>query len=176
MRILGERIAQRGFIVHEEAECFGLEFVQIEPRGKADLHGQVSMLRIRPSAESLAYGIEPFLDAALGTEPRSVMVRVVRRETRYGSDAQYPAGLVWRAAVEVVLGESAHQPVAAKKQCQRLNDGRLAAVIRSDQHSMAAQRNIRRSHPTKAADFQADNVHGGPPSTFHHADELPSPR
>ena len=44
MRILGERIAQRSFVIHEEPDGFGLELVQIEPRGaKADLHGQIRM-------------------------------------------------------------------------------------------------------------------------------------
>ena len=69
VRVLRERIAQRGFVVHEEADGFGFQLVQIEPRGKADLHGQVRMLRIRRGAERLGVGIEPFLNAAFGTEP-----------------------------------------------------------------------------------------------------------
>ena len=81
------------------------------------------------------------------------MVRVVGREARYGGDAQDAGGLVRRAAVKIVLGKSAHQPVAPKKQRQRLNDGGLAAVIRSDQHGMAAQRNIRRTHAPEAERF-----------------------
>ena len=53
VRVFGERIAQRGLVVHEEADRFGFQLVQIEPRGKADLHGQVGMLRIRRGAQGL---------------------------------------------------------------------------------------------------------------------------
>ena len=90
-------------------------------------------------------------------------MRVVGRKARYRGDAQDAGGLVRRAAVKIMLGQAAHQPVAAEQQRQRLNDGRLAAVVRPDQNGMTAQRNICRPHPTEAADFQTDDVHGGLP-------------
>ena len=44
VRVFRERIAQRGLVVHEEADRLRLQLIQIEPRGEADLHGQVRML------------------------------------------------------------------------------------------------------------------------------------
>ena len=90
-------------------------------------------------------------------------MRIVRRKARYRGDAQDPGGLVRCAAVKIVLGQPADQPVAAEEQRQRLNDGRLAAVVRADQNGMTTQRNVRRPYPTETADFQTDDVHGGLP-------------
>ncbi len=69
MRVFSERIAQRSLIVHEKADRFGFQFVQIEPSDKADLHGQVGVLRIWRSAQGLGVRVEPLLNTALGTEP-----------------------------------------------------------------------------------------------------------
>ncbi len=110
-----ERITQRGLVVHEEADCFGLQFVQIEPRSEANLHGQVGVLRVRCGAQRFGVGIEPFLNAAFGAEPRGMVMRVVGREARHGRDAQDARGFVRRAAMEIVLGQAAHQTVAPEE-------------------------------------------------------------
>ena len=130
--ILAERIAQRSLVVHEKTDRLGFQFVKIEPGGEADLHRQIGMLRVRRGAESLCGGVEPFLNAPFRTEPRRMMMRVVGRESRQDSDAQNARGLVWRAAMKIMLGETAQQPVAPEQQGQRLDDGGLAAVIRAD--------------------------------------------
>ena len=112
MRVFRERIAQRGFIVHEEADGLGFQLVQIEPRGEADLHGQVGVLRVRHGAQSLSGRIVPFLHAAFEAEPRGMVLRVVGREARHGGDAQDSRGLIGRTAVKIMLGKAAHQTVA----------------------------------------------------------------
>ena len=153
MRTLGERIAQRGLVVHEKADRLGFQFVQIEPGGEADLHRQVGMLRVRRGAQSLGGGVEPFLNAAFGVEPRGMVMRVVGREARHSGDAKEARSLVRRATVKIMLGKAAHQTVAPKQQCQRLDDGGLAAVVRPDQYGVAAQRDVCRTNAPEARDF-----------------------
>ena len=145
--------------IHEEAERFSLQFVQIEPRGKTDLHGQVGVLRVLRGAEGLGVRVEPFLDAALGAEPRWMMMRIIGREARHRGYTQDARGFVRCASVKIVFGETAHQAISPEEQSQRLNYGGLATVIRPHQHGVAAQRDVRRSHSPEAGDFQADNVH-----------------
>ena len=87
------------------------------------------------------------------------MLRVVGRKARYGGDAQDAGGFVRRAAVKIMLGQVAHQPVAPEKQRQRLDDRGLAAVVRPYQNSVAAQRDVRRTYAPEAGDFQANDMH-----------------
>jgi hypothetical protein len=87
------------------------------------------------------------------------MMRVVGLKARDGSDAQNARSFVRRATVKVMLGEAAHKPVAPEEQSQRLDDRSLTAIVRADQHGVAAQRNIRRAHSAEARDLQADDVH-----------------
>ena len=142
VRVFRERIAQCGLVIHEETERFGFQFVQVEARSKTDLHCQIGMLRVRRGAQCLGFRVEPFLDAAFGAEPRRMVVRVVGRKARDGGDAQYAGGFVGRAAMKVMLSQTAHQTVSPEKQRQRLDHRGLAAVVRSDQHGVTAQRNV----------------------------------
>jgi hypothetical protein len=80
-------------------------------------------------------------------------MRVVGREARHGRDAKEARSLVRCAAVKIMLGKAAHQTVAPKQQCQRLDDGGLAAVVRPDQYGVAAQRDVRRTNAPEARDF-----------------------
>ena len=57
-----------------------------------------------------------------------------------------------------MLGEAAHKPVPPEEQRQRFDDRSLTAIVRADQHSVAAQRNVRGTHPAKAGDLQADDM------------------
>ena len=159
MRVFCERITQCGLVVHEEANRFRLQLVQIKARGKADLHSQVGVLRVRRGAQRLGGGIKPFLNAAFGAEPRGMVMRVVGRKARDGSDAQNARGFVWGAAMKIMLGQAPHQPVAPEKQRQRLDHRGLAAVVRPYKNSVAAQRDVCRTYAPEAGDFQANDMH-----------------
>ena len=157
--VFRERIAQRGLVIHEETKRFGFQFVQVEARSEADLHGQIGMLRVRRGAQRLGFRVEPFLDAAFGAEPRRMVVRVIGRKARDGGDAQYPGGFVGRAAMKVMLGQAAHQTIAPEQQRQRLDHGGLAAIVWPHQYGMAAQCDVCRTHASEAGDFQANDMH-----------------
>ena len=64
----------------------------------------------------LAFGIEPFLDAAFRAEPRGMVMRIVGRKARHGGDAQDARGFIRRAAVKIVFGKTAHQTVTPEEQ------------------------------------------------------------
>jgi hypothetical protein len=81
VRILGEGVAQRSFVIHKEAHRFRFQLVQIEPRSKTDLHGQIRVLRVRLCIERLGLAVEPFFDAPVEAEPDRAVLRVVLRKS-----------------------------------------------------------------------------------------------
>ncbi len=162
MRVFCERIAQRRLVVHEKTDRLGLQLVEIEARGKADLHRQAGMLCVRRGAQRLGLRVVPFLDPSFGAEPRGMMMRVVSRKARHGGDAQDARGFIRRATVKIVFGQAAHQTVAPEQQRQRFDDSGFAAVVRPHQHGMTAQRNVRRTHAPEAGNRQTYNVHPAP--------------
>jgi hypothetical protein len=61
----------------------------------------------------------------------------------HGRDDLNPRSRVRRAAVKIMLGQTAHQPIASEEKCERFDHGCLAAVVGSNKHDQPAQRDIR---------------------------------
>ena len=66
MRVFRERIAQRGFVVHKEANRLGFQLIQIEPRGEMSLSSsQISFslngrpVEIKQSGRQYNYQLTP---------------------------------------------------------------------------------------------------------------------